>query len=346
MLGLDLLHCARDFLGREFTLVGRGSLCRVQGDQAGLNLRRFFGVVLVSGVALTKRATDELPDGLYGFDREVDDPVDGFVDRGLGLFDGLLDGATDVAEAEQAGEEDDGDGPGAEIGVGKTKDLENDADNALEVEVLWELQAGATESAKDPVHETLFQMSANIVFEVLEAEHDAGNQVAEETDGIGNNVHDDVGGLGENAEEHVFEGEDFLDKTDGGVVDALPEGLVFLAKFLLHCGHALIGGFVLLGEFIDEGIAMLVYLRIHGVKVCRNLMKGLLAELLDALVEALHEVFDFGARVGDAFFCGLEAGIYEIGDVVDGDVHLMEILDARLAEGILDEFFPIAAPGG
>src|SRR5260370_17798320 len=129
MVGLTLLQCARVFLGRECTFVGGGSPRRVQGDQAGLNLRRFFGVVLVSGVALTKRATDELPDGLYGFDREVDDPVDGFVDRRLRLFDGLLDGATDVAEAEQAGATADGDRDG--FGEGGFNPLGRAADGAL-----------------------------------------------------------------------------------------------------------------------------------------------------------------------------------------------------------------------
>ena len=53
---------------------------------------------------------------------------------------------------------DDRHGARAEVGVGQSEHLQHDADDALEVELLGQLQAGPGERAEEPVHQALLEV--------------------------------------------------------------------------------------------------------------------------------------------------------------------------------------------
>ncbi len=116
------------------------------------------------------------------------------------------------------------------IGVGEPQDLQDDADDALEVEAVGKLQSRSGERAEDPLHQALLEMGSDVGHEILQSLHHPRHQIAEKADRVRDDVGDDAGGLREDAEEHVLEGDNLLDQPDRGIVDALPERFVLLAQ--------------------------------------------------------------------------------------------------------------------
>ena len=155
----------------------------------------------------------------------------------------------------------------------------------------------------------------------------------------------DVGSLGQDAEQHVLEGEDLLDQADGGVVDALPQRLVGLAELLFHRRHALVGRLVL-AVSLSMSASLRSSISVSSAsKSADDAGERILAERLHAGVEALDEGLDLRAPVGDPFLGRFELGIDAVGDLVDREVDLAQILAPRLAERVLDQLFPVVAPG-
>ena len=95
---------------------------------------------------------------------------------------------------------DDLHGAGAEVGVGESEDLQDDADDALEVEGVGQHAARRRRARRraSPSGPSC-RWAPMLRHEVLQAEHHARDEVAEEPDRVGDDVGDDAGRLRQDA---------------------------------------------------------------------------------------------------------------------------------------------------
>ena len=156
---------------------------------------------------------------------------------------------------------------------------------ALQIKIVRNAQAGAFQRAEQPAHQALLQMFADIADEGVKTGFDAGDQVAQETDGIVDNRSDNGRGLGQNAQQHVLEGDDLLGYADRCVVNAIPQAFVLFAQPFLERGYALLGFCVLLGERIHEAVAAFVDLADHRIEVAGDCGSRLFTEAGDTALK-------------------------------------------------------------
>ena len=171
------------------------------------------------------------------------------------------------------------------------------------------------------------------------------DEVAEEPDRVGDDVADDAGRLGQDAEQHVLEGDDLLDQPDGGVVDALPERLVGLAELLLHRRHALVGGLVLRRPACRSARRGARRSRRPSRRSRRaTAVERLLAERLTLSSRPLTNVSTCVRPVGDALLRRLQLGVDAVGDLVDRQVDLAQVLAPRLGRASSRSALPSRRP--
>ena len=206
-------------------------------------------------------------------------------------------------------------------------------DDALQVELVGQLDSAFGQRAEQPTHQALAQMVEDVVLEPHDAALDALDQVAEEADGVLYDVPDHVGHPRERVHQHrrqlANRVDDGLDCADRLVDESLVLGLQFLDALV----ETLAGLDILRSQGVDDGVLFGVDVVFQLLELVGDLLGRLRANLLQAGGQAVHVGGDLGLARGDPLLrCG-QVIADDAGHPGDDAIHLLEV---QLAPGLVE----------